>query len=148
MLTFVSVFGACTRTRPLLTCGSSPQHVVNSCLQARALWLSFCKVGNFAQPSCHCSMCLAFYRNLQQCRFCFGNDTKHGHTVPNGSNVAVCGLGRTSSYFFRHHAKLRPLYLAKIAHGASEVVARREVMGDEEDPKPSTLNPKPLTLNF
>ena len=57
---------------------------------------------------------------------------QHGHTVPKGSEVAVCGLGRTSSYFFRHYAKLRPLYLAKIAHGASEVVARREVMGDEE----------------
>ena len=87
---------------------------------------------NFAQPSCHCSMCLAFHRNLRQCRFCFGSDTKHGHTVPKGSKVAVCGLGRTSSDFFRHHAKLRPLYLAKIAHGASEVVARREVLGDEE----------------
>ena len=87
---------------------------------------------NFAQPACHCSMCLAFYRKLRQCRFCFGSDTKHGHNVPKGSKVAVCGLGRTSSDFFRHHAKLRPLYLAKIAHGASEVVARREVLGDEE----------------
>ena len=57
---------------------------------------------------------------------------QRGHTVPKGSEVAVCGLGRTSSYFFRHYAKLRPLYLAKIAHGASEVVARREVMGDKE----------------
>ena len=40
-----NVFGPSIRTRPLLTCGSSPQHVVNSCLQARALWLRFCKVG-------------------------------------------------------------------------------------------------------
>ena len=29
----------------------------------------------------------------------------------------------TSSYFFRHHAKLRPLYLAKMAHGASDSLA-------------------------
>ena len=52
---------------------------------------------NFAQPACHCSRCLAFYRKLRQCRFCLGGDTKNGHTVPKGSRVAVCGLGGTSS---------------------------------------------------
>lgn len=94
-------------------------------------WAQIEGVPSFSKYSklCHCSKCTKLWNRMVGCKWCFGINKRHGHTV---RWKAWAKFGSVTGYFFRNRPSTIPQYIMFMAHGKSEEEARQAIVTKAE----------------
>ena len=97
-------------------------------------WAQIEGVPSFSKYSklCHCSKCTKLWNRMVGCKWCFGINKRHGHTV---RCKAWAKFGSVTGYFFRDRPSTIPQYIMFMAHGKSEEEARQRLKSSCKLPK-------------